>query len=149
MKILLNLSGQKSPWLKRSKILGKSLRGVLEALVRVNQMYIATHRVPALYESGVRYQNEPTNLAKLGGVERSHRVEEFAAIPAVIERGWGDCDDLAPWRVAELRELYHEKARIHVYWKRMRDGKGKLFHICVRREDGSIEDPSAKLGMRN
>ena len=30
----------------------------------------------------------------------------------VLSRGWGDCDDLAPWRVAELQEA-GEKATIH------------------------------------
>ena len=101
----------------------------------VNQLFLKTHRVPPLYESGVRYQNEP----------RSFPCEEFASIPAVMARGWGDCDDLAPWRVAELREQ-GERAKIRIQWKRQPSGT-KLFHVVVRRGDGSIEDPSRILGM--
>ncbi len=54
------------------------------------------------------------------------------------------CDDLAPWRCAELRHQ-GERARIRIQWKRFPNGK--LFHIVVRRENGEIEDPSAILGM--
>lgn len=61
-----------------------------------------------------------------------------------------NCDDLAPWRTAEL-QAHGEKAKIRIQWKRpiLSNGKKgkKYFHIVVRRENGSIEDPSAKLGM--
>lgn len=145
MKVLVNISGENSKWLARSRTLGSAIKPILEALVIIDQLYIRTHKVPRLYDSRVRYENEPVNTAKLGGIDRRYRIEDFAAIPAVIERGWGDCDDLAPWRCAELREA-GEKAKIRIQWKRTRSG-GKLFHIVVRREDGSIEDPCAKLGM--
>jgi hypothetical protein len=59
-----------------------------------------------------------------------------------------NCDDLAPWRCAELREA-GEPAKIRVQWKRDARTGQKLFHILVRRADGSIEDPSLKLGMRS
>lgn len=146
MKVLVNLSGENSKWLSRARTLGLAIKPILEALVTVDQIYLRSHKVPPLYRSGVRYQNEPVNTAHLGGVDRTHRIEEFAAIPAVIERGWGDCDDLAPWRVAELRE-HGERAKIRVYWKRQSNGH-RLYHVVVRRADGTIEDPSAKLGMR-
>jgi hypothetical protein len=116
-------------------MLGLAIRPILESLVKVNQLYLLTHHVPLLYESGVRYQNEPPGLG----------YEDFAIIPSVLRRGWGDCDDLAPWRVAELRQRYGEKAKIRIQWKK--HPKGKLFHIVVRRGSGLIEDPSAKLGM--
>jgi hypothetical protein len=68
-------------------------------------------------------------------------------------RIWMDvhnCDDLAPWRVAEL-QAHGEKAKIRIQWKRPTLANGskgkKYFHIVVRRQNGSIEDPSAKLGM--
>lgn len=154
--LLVNLGGEHSKWLKPSRRLGIVLMPILESLVKANQLYLRTHHVPKLYESGVRYENEPftkdPSLPKL---------EEFALIPAIINRGWGDCDDLAPWRVAELREQ-GEKAKIRVSWKKYKGGK--LFHITVRRgrnavdpktgrrlvgPDGKplIEDPSRILGM--
>lgn len=136
MNILINLGGKHSTWLKRSRALGSAIKPLLESLARINQIYLTKHDVPPLYKSGVRYMNEPPEFA----------CEEFASIPAILARGWGDCDDLAPWRVAELRNL-GENAKIRIQWKRT--SKGKLFHIVVRRADGRIEDPSELLGMRD
>jgi hypothetical protein len=155
MKILVDLGGKNSTkrsWLAHSRMLGLAIKPILEALVKVDQLFLRTHHVPPLYASGVRYQDEPWE-----------GFEEFAPIPTILARGWGDCDDLAPWRVAELRNQ-GKKASIRVFWKK-HPGKGKLFHILVRRpyepsefdsaymvipKDGSltmIEDPSRKLGM--
>jgi len=136
VKVLVNLSGDHSTWLKHSRNLGLAIKPVLDALVLVNQLYLRTHDVPPLYQSGVRYKNEPEGS-----------TEEFAAIPAIIKRGWGDCDDLAPWRVSELRNA-GERAKIRIQWKRSKRTGRKLFHIVVRRANGAIEDPSYVLGMR-
>lgn len=138
MKVLVNLSGENSRWLRPSRMLGSTIKPILEALVTIDQMYLRTHHVPRLYESGVRYQEEPlTNQASLNS-GAPQRVEEFAAIPAILEKGWGDCDNLAPWRVAELREA-GEPAKIRVQWKRHPGTGQKLYHIVVRRADGSVE----------
>lgn len=137
MKILLNLTsrGKTSGWLRPSRTLGLAIKAILDTQVKLNQLYLRRFHVPPLYESGVRYQEEPDD-----------GVEEFAGIEPVLMRKWGDCDDLAPWRCAELREL-GEKAQIRVQWKRQPNGR-KLFHIVVRRGDGTIEDPSRILGMK-
>lgn len=134
MKILVDL-GNLPIW-KRSRMLALAAKYILEATTLINQIYLKTHQVPPLYSSGVRWQNEPTDWG----------YEDFAIIPAVMQRGWGDCDDLAPWRCAELREQ-GERAKIRIQWKTMNDG-GKLYHIVVRRENGQIEDPSRILGMK-
>ncbi len=133
MKILIDL-GNLPIW-KKSRMLGLAAKYILEATTLINQIYLKTHNVPPLYASGVRYQNEPTDWG----------YEDFAIIPAVMQRGWGDCDDLAPWRCAELREQ-GEAAKIRIQWKAM-SGGGKLYHIVVRRANGDIEDPSRILGM--
>ena len=137
MKVLIDLGRGSGKWLRRSRTLGWAIKLLLEASTQVNQLYIRSHPgLPLLYQSGVRYQNEP----------RGQGYEEFAPLATVYERGWGDCDDLAPIRCAELRERFGERATIRVQWKK--HPTGKLFHIVVRRGDGSIEDPSRILGMR-
>ena len=147
MQILLNLSLPDGPgnWLHLSQILGAALKPILDAQVLNNRLYLQLHKnVPALYASGVRYENEPK------WTFQGEPVEEFALIPIVLARGWGDCDDLAPWRVAEL-QAGGEAAKIRIQWKReiLPGGKKgrKYFHIVVRRGDQKIEDPSAELGM--
>jgi hypothetical protein len=138
MKVCINLGHRSdgSSWNSSSRILGHALRRALEALVEINYLYLQLHNVPPLYKAGVRYREEPRNT-----------MEEFASIPVVAERRWGDCDDLAPWRVAELRKL-GEKAKIRIQWKKNPVNGKRLYHVLVRRADGRIEDPSKLLGMR-
>ncbi len=129
-------SGFERGWLRRSRMLGLAIKPLLDANVKVNRLYLATHpTTPKLYNAGVVYREEDPRQG----------YEDFAIVPAIISRGWGDCDDLAPWRAAELQNG-GENAKIRIQWKRT--AKGKLFHIVVRRADGSIEDPSRILGMK-
>lgn len=118
-------------------MLGWAIKPLLDATLKIDRLYLATHpRTPSIYSAGVVYRNEDPRQG----------YEDFAIIPAIIARGWGDCDDLAPWRCAELQEA-GENAKIRIQWKRL-PVKGKLFHIVVRRENGQIEDPSRRLGMK-
>lgn len=95
-------------------------------------------RIPALHQSGVRYRAEPWVGA----------MEEFAAIPVVLARGWGDCDDLSAWRAAELTVRYGCPSRpLVIEAPGSRDGARK-YHCVVQRADGFIEDPSYDLGMK-
>lgn len=148
MQILLRLSDGEGTlnWLHNSRVFGCVIKSILDAQVAANRIYLTLHpRTPPIYRSGVRYENEPNYRFEGDG------VEEFALIPIVLKRGWGDCDDLAPWRVSELQQG-GEAAKIRIQWKRqtLPDGtKGpKYFHIVVRRANGDIEDPSDLLGMR-
>lgn len=99
---------------------------------------IRWYGLPALYDSGLRFRREVCRAPGVPGA-----CERFlTAAQALAERGAEfDCDDIAPWRAAELR-LAGEHARAipvrspEVGW-----------HIVVRRGDGSMEDPSRVLGM--
>lgn len=56
-------------------------------------LFISPAQLPPLYQSGVVYREEPGH----GG------GKEFFDLPqTVYARGWGDCDDLCIWRIAEL-----------------------------------------------
>lgn len=86
---------------------------------------------PPLYQAGVRYKRE--------------RGTHWAMPDEVIARGGGDCEDLAAWRIAELRHTGQDPDATFVIRS---SGRPHLWHIAVRRGDGSLEDPSAVLGMR-
>ena len=107
----------------------------LEGLVRVAMCQLREAReagrpFPRLYESGVRYAPEDG-------------AEEWLGPTDVYARGYGDCEDLVAWRVAELRLSGRTRAQGWCYSPR-----AGLIH-CVVREGGRIvEDPSARLGMR-
>ena len=109
------------------------LRAALAGLVHRNVAILrdANDAVP-LYESGVVYQREPRGS------------ENWLTIPELMVAGWGDCEDLAAARAAELRVSGEDPhARGDVY-----ASAPQTFHAVVRRGDGSIEDPSLLLGMR-
>src|SRR5262249_32131497 len=111
-----------------------NLSVLLNALYTVDRQWLRAHRkTPRLYESGVFYQAEPAGQ------------ENWQDIPTTLKIGSGDCEDLACWRAAELTEREGIPAR-PVYRWRHRPGL-TIYHIVVRLPDGSIEDPSRKLGM--
>jgi len=106
---------------------------LLEGFVRVNQWLLAYHsHIPPIYKSGVRYQRE-------------QGTEIWKPAPRVFADRVGDCEDLAAWRAAELRQAGEEGARAVA----IHHPNSRLWHAVVEREDGTIEDPSKALGMRS
>lgn len=140
MKILLNLAPKTAAngkrWLKPSKILALVIREAIEAVVLANQLYLRLHQVPSIYESGIRYEEEPAGQP----------YEDFAAVPVILARGWGDCDDLVSWRIAELRNS-GENAKVRLKWAYDPIRGARMYHVLVRRANGQVEDPSKRLGM--
>jgi hypothetical protein len=110
------------------------LRLMMEALVAANVAYLNEHPdTPRLYESGVRYEAEPDD------------EDDWNDIPATLALGVGDCEDLAAWRIAELRIAGEPRASSRVMvWQ---IGPRVTYHVAVRRGDGQVEDPSRELGM--
>lgn len=101
----------------------------IEGLTALNERMLRSASFPAIYESGVGYRKESEDTWR-------HADD-------VLCSGWGDCEDLAAWRAAELRVSGEDPgARVYVY----RSGPLR-FHAVVARGDHSIEDPSLILGM--
>lgn len=109
----------------------KALNIFVRALCAYDVLWLKRHpETPDLYKSGVRYKSQPAGC------------EHFAPIPLVLAAGSGDCDQLAPWRCAELRVRHGVKAMPEV--KQMGPA---LFHVFCRLPGGKVEDVSARLGM--
>jgi hypothetical protein len=116
---------------------------LLKALVNTNQIYLRSHPdTPDLYDTDITYQPE-------------FDTEEWQDIPTTLERHFGDCEDLAAFRCAELREKFGVKADPFIRWRKI--GKSYRFHALVKWPDkivngklvkGRIEDPSRRMGMR-
>jgi hypothetical protein len=120
-----------------------ALREMLEALVKVNVMWLATHpnAYTPIYKVGVRWEPE-------------RGTENWLSIPCIYEAYQSgtpvDCEDLAAARAAEVRYYgvpglgkQHVIADIR---GRVVDGQVRMHAFC-RYPDGSVEDPSTKLGM--
>lgn len=142
---------------------------MLEALTQRDQAYLkARPGTPLLYESGVVYERPgqfigdadevqtlkkalgakahlPKNAAALAMVQQVLGGERFRDIGRILEKGRVDCDNLACWRAAELRQK-GIKASPYITWRPRPDG-GVTYHVLVRWPDGSTEDPSLLLGM--
>lgn len=147
----------------------KNLVWILEALVQRDMTYLTDHpNAPLLYQSGVRYA-QPAQFAgdidevavlkaALGSRKYDSKVaaaldmvqaalggERFRDIGRVLENGEADCDNLASWRAAELRQA-GIKASPYITWRKRLDG-GTTYHVVVRWPDDTLEDPSLLLGM--
>lgn len=108
----------------------------LEGLTRLNETLLSDAALrggslPPLYESGVRYRREPQEVWR--------HVED------VYSEGWGDCEDLAAWRAAELRVSGEDPEASVMTYK----SAPHTYHAVVLRGDDSIEDPSRALGMKS
>ena len=111
----------------------EDLQGAINAATMIDEHQLREGYAPPLYESGVVYRRERQHT--LPGLERIQTAEEAYLI------GYGDCDDLAPWRAAELR-LRGIRAHAEVI-----RSPGVGYHVIVVYPSGRVEDPSARLGM--
>lgn len=107
----------------------EQIRAAVTGLALVSLAQMEAMPFPPLYTSGIRYQREPEGR------------ENWQTASESLARGFGDCEDLAAYRAAELWAA-GEPAAIDI--KRV---NAELIHIRVRRSDGTIEDPSKLLGM--
>ena len=116
----------------------RALHHLLEALVRIDIDYLrANPNTPEIYRSGIRYHQD---------ILTNGDDDDWQDIPTILRFGYGDCEDLACWRTAELIVRHNQAAEPLIIWKEDKDGS-QLYHILVLRPDGQIEDPSKTLGM--
>lgn len=139
---------------------------MMEGPIAVNQWHIErSHRraragmgqpLPPLFASGVRYKEDPQGR------------EDWRDVYAILERGFGDCDNLVCWRVGELRAAGIRASPV-IKWQHLPQALAVQFgykaqthpgdptgippeglwlvHCCVRFPNGSVEDTSKLLGM--
>lgn len=112
------------------------LAPVLEAATRLNEDMIRAGEIPtfdeALKKGLVKWKAEPP------GEERVDHAR------TVLDRGWGDCDDLGPWAAASDRATGRDPgAKADLY----RSGPS-TWHAITKQSDGSVRDPSQEAGMR-
>lgn len=110
------------------------LRAMIDFLIRVNMIYLINEKkcgreVLPLYQCGVYYA----------------RTNWWEPIPALYDRGWGDCKSLTAAYVAEKR-LQGMQCDPTFRWAENNDGSTD-YHILVALPNGQYEDPSKKLGM--
>lgn len=116
------------------------LYSLLDGLILADTLYLQQNPdTPGVYEAGLRYEAEEIGR------------DDWRDIPSILDHKGGDCEDLACYRVAELRLRRGEAgAKPYVSSKVVRSrryGTFTLYHIRVQRADGTIEDPSKDLGM--
>lgn len=113
----------------------EALDAALESVTRSNTGLIRRGIVPqaaSVIRAGrVRWKPEPIG------------DEHFDLPTTVIKRGWGDCDDLAPWHAGGLRASGTDPGARAI----VRKSGPNRWHAIVQRSDGSIEDPSRAAGM--
>ncbi|MDE3097021.1 MAG: hypothetical protein KGK07_13615 [Chloroflexota bacterium] len=111
---------------------------VLEAVTRVNEHLIASGQTPTA-----------TELVKLGAIWRPENMgdEHFDHGKSIAERGWGDCDDWAPLKAAELRATGEDPDAV----ARVVPSGPNTFHAIVHSHGRDLlgpEDISVQAGMK-
>jgi hypothetical protein len=111
------------------------IRMLVKVLIVADRLHLQAHpTTPKLYAAGIRYLREGPDS------------ENYQNIPRTLELKTGDCEDLAAWRIAELQE---EGEDVHLVIREYDEPQDETdYHLLVGRADGSVEDPSAILGMR-
>ncbi len=110
------------------------LDAALEATTRLNESMLKKDEVPTFdrgLKYGIKWKPEPPG------------AEHFDHAATVVQRKWGDCDDLAPWHAASLRHTGEDPGATAIA---TRSGPNR-WHAVVKRSDGSIDDPSKRAGM--
>jgi hypothetical protein len=110
------------------------LNAALEATTRLNESLLKTGQVPTFDQAlgkGIKWRPEP------------FEDEHFDHAAEVVKRGWGDCDDLAPYHAASLRHSGEDPGATAI----ARRSGPKRWHAIVQRSDGRLEDPSKAAGM--
>lgn len=125
------------------------LETYFEAMTRANEVFHKLHpTVPLLYDSGVRYRNDPKVCNKRGVCIG----ELWLDYPSILRLGWEDCDGLSAALAGELRarapNSVGPKRRPAAAVRLKSTRTAGLWHaIVVDLETGEVFDPSKKLGM--
>lgn len=109
------------------------LDAALEATTRLNEALIKSGEVPLFDEvrGRIRWKPEPPGQ------------EHFDHAKIVLGRGWGDCDDMAPFAAASMRASGEDRGAKAIVKK---SGPTR-WHAIVQRSDGTFRDPSRETGM--
>jgi len=112
-----------------------TLNAGLEVNTRVNEEMLEAGQIPTFREAvaagKVKWKPEPPG------------EERFDHAGIVLGRGWGDCDDLAPWHAASLRASGEDPDAMAF----VRRSGPTTWHALVKRGDGTVQDPSKAAGM--
>jgi hypothetical protein len=102
---------------------------LLNASTDVNEWSMRQREYTPLLKSGVVYKPEPPKSLQ-------ERGEEFASVDTVYQRGWGDCDDLAPIYAAELRVKHGIPAKPCIKWKWLKVPMREAVHLSLVKSRG-------------
>lgn len=132
----------------------REIQLALDLTTIANMYQIERYRLPPLYSTGIRYQRDVCAARGVpGACERFVTAQQcLSEFRAGLKLGF-DCDDLAPWRAAELRLAAQGRAP----WLGFPgDRQARAvpivspdigWHIIVLGTGGKKEDPSKRLGM--
>lgn len=136
MLVLTRLPGKEAD-------LSRSIQALILTLAEVWASEFRRHGAPpSVYGGTIVYKPEPEDSP----------CEEWCDPYTVAERGWGDCDDLVIYRLAELLYQNGYKTTLDsratlpawpmVY--RALDGSNR-YHVGIRLASGAEEDPAKTL----
>jgi len=131
---------------ERGHIVRSLLETWFEAMTRTNMVWLALHpKIPNLYKTGVRYKRDPEKNGM--GI-----TELWLDAPAILRRGYDDCEGLASYLAAEMRVRKNPSVggkRRPFACVRLKTTRypGLLHAIVFDPQTREVFDPSKALGM--
>lgn len=123
MKVTLDLGPDVTKWIE-----------FLKDMVKRNIRIIKNDNLPSIYDAGIEYKQE------------NRGEENWRTADQVFSDGYGDCEDLAAYRAAEL-QLAGIDAQPEIIPIKITNSR-RSYHARVRLPDGSVDDPSITLDPR-
>lgn len=131
MFVLLKLPG-------KGRDLSRTIRDHIMSQAEAWAEELKSNPLPPFYQCGIRYRPEPLRAP----------CEEWVDPYTVKQRGYGDCDDMVIWRLAEIlaKSGYDpirqgpRNAPAHPAVARKRN-TGR-YHVLIRHSNGEFEDPA-------
>ena len=120
------------------------LETYFEAITRSNVAWLLLNRrVPNLYDSGIFYERDP---------DRGVVAELWLDVPAILQRGYDDCEGLSCWLAAEMRARENnsvgtKRVPTAACWLKRTRVPGSWHAIVRDAATGQTWDPSRVLGM--
>ena len=122
-----------------AEISAMAMSHFVELLFRLDIDQMRKRDFPYLYSAGVRYHSMAPPCPELQG-------DLWLDASVLLRTHKGDCKDLSAYHAAWMNVYKGVRCR-PVFRRKFLEKGFSLYHFVVLWPDGSIEDPSLKLGM--
>lgn len=119
--------------------LSVSLSFIILGLAEAWSLELRRNPLPKFDSLRIKYRPEPSDAD----------AEEWTDPYTTYERGYGDCDDMVIWRLAEIfvekgYDPRNGRKNIPAWPAIYAHDDGERYHVAIKHRNGELEDPALK-----